>query len=171
MRDYFRKIPLSELLHENIRYLYNEVIVRGDQAIYHDTLLKKINGRELSYLGGRYYKYKKQVYYLIRDSFQPILSADIASFKTNQSFTYDKNHVYRGLNIILAGKNIELLAVLAGPRHGGDEGWYDVDYYLYKNDKGYWVLSSNESKPNYLGKSLTQKIIKLPKEFEVAESK
>jgi hypothetical protein len=171
MQDNYWRLSLLELLKENIRFFGNGLIAKGNLIFYEDRLIQNISADFLSYLGNGYYKYKKLIYFFNRGAFQPLLNVDIPTFKTTLVTTYDKNYVYVGSKPILKSKQIELLAILAGPMIGGDEGFHYINYYLYKNYKGYWVKSSDKSKISYIGKSLNQLTIKIPKEIVPVNSK
>ncbi|MDP9081041.1 MAG: DKNYY domain-containing protein [Bacteroidota bacterium] len=154
------KLSLLELLHSKIHFLENGLMEKENQMFYEGSLIQNIDVGFLSYLGNGYYKYKKQLYFFNRGSFKPF-NGNVATFKTTSALTYDKNYVYLGTRPILKSKNIELLAILAGTMIGGDEGFHYNNYSLYKNYKGYWIKSTDESKISYVGKSLTRQIIKV----------
>jgi len=167
--NYWR-LSLLELLHNKIRFLQNGLMEKENRVFYEDSLIQNMNVGFLSYLGNGYYKYKKQLYFFNRGAFQPF-NGSVATFKTTPALTYDKNYVYLGPRPILKSKNIELLAILAGPMIGGDEGYHYKNYSLYKNYKGYWFKSTDESAISYAGKSLNQKIIKILDQAESTNNK
>lgn len=156
---------LSEFRHNSAKPIYPDLIAKGNQLFYRDSLIRNIDPEFLSSLGYGYFKYKKCICYFDRGSFKLLPKADVATFKTTLSLTYDKKYVYKGADPILKSKKIELLAILAGPEEGGDEGMLYIDYLIYKNYKGYWVKRSYEPHVRYLGKSIKQQFIEIPKEI------
>lgn len=101
-----------------------------------------------------YYKDKNNVYiYYGGQKLIPIKGIDVQSVNTFYNFLADKDYIYRGINKIIKNKNVEILAIMTGYRLGcGSDTTPASDYYLLKNDEGYWLaLISNIVKIKYLG--------------------
>lgn len=101
-----------------------------------------------------YYKDKNNIYvYYGSQKLIPIKGIDAQSVKTFYNFLADKDYIYRGINKIIKNKNVEILAIMTGYRLGcGSDTTPASDYYLLKNDEGYWLaLISNVVKIKYLG--------------------
>jgi hypothetical protein len=99
------------------------------------------------------YKDKNNVYTYYSDKLIPIKGIDAQSVKPFFNFLADKDHIYSGANKVIKNKNTEILAVIIGNRPGcGLDTTPSSDYYLLKNDEGYWLaLISNIVRIKFLG--------------------
>jgi hypothetical protein len=90
----------------------------------------------------------------------PIKGIDVQTVtKPSYGFLADKDYIYSGNYRIIKNKNVELLAVFIGYRPGcGLDTTPSSNYYLFKNDEGYWFVSlSDVVKINNLGNKLIKK--------------
>lgn len=133
--------------------LYEYQLYESDNKIY-------INGKETTADAETFerilncYKDKNNVYtYYRSDKLIPIKGIDAQSVKLFFNFLADKDYIYSGANKVIKNMNVEILAVITGNRPGcGLDTNPSSDYYLLKNDEGYWLaLISNVVKIKYLG--------------------
>lgn len=117
-----------------------------------------------------FYRDKNNLYRYIRDSgFHIIkelddknLEIDIKTIGRSSAFFADKNYVYINTYRTIKNKDLELLVAFEGRRPGcGSDTTPSSDYYLFKNDEGYWIVYvSNEVKIKNLGYNLDEEFKK-----------
>lgn len=168
---YFWNGPLLDILDGKVRFLHNDLIAKDRHLFYRDTAITNFDARFLSYIGNNYYSYKNNVFFFNQTTLVPLPGADFATFKTAPYLTYDKYNVYFGSTPVIKSNRIELLAIFAGPRYGGDEGMYIINWYLYHNSKGYWIKQTTNAPAKFIGKAIDPKIIELPQGFKLAGQK
>lgn len=133
--------------------IYDYQLYESDNKIY-------INGKETTADAETFerivncYKDKNNVYnYYRSEKLIPIKGIDAQSVKPFFNFLADKDYIYSGANKIIKNKNVEILAVIKGNRPGcGLDTTPSSDYYLLKNDEGYWLAKISDTvKIKYLG--------------------
>ena len=118
-----------------------------------------------------FYRDKNNVYKYIRNSGLHIikkldtknLEIDIKTIGRSSAFFVDKNYVYINTYRTIKNKDLELLVAFEGRRPGcGSDTTPSSDYYLFKNDEGYWIVYvSNEVKIKNLGYNLDEELKKV----------
>ncbi|RKR05707.1 DKNYY family protein [Flavobacterium sp. 90] len=143
----------TDIFNSTGKKLYEYQLYESDNKIY-------INSKETTADAETFerilncYKDKNNVYtYYRSDKLIPIKGIDAQSVKPFFNFLADKDYIYSGANKVIKNKNVEILAVITGNRPGcGLDTTPSSDYYLLKNDDGYWLaLISNVVNIKYLG--------------------
>lgn len=100
-----------------------------------------------------FYKDKNNIYSLRYQELLPVRGLDTKTVYSFFNFLADKNYIYSGTNKVIKNINVEILAIITGSRPGcGLDKTPSSDYYLLKNDEGYWLaLISEKVKIKYLG--------------------
>ena len=153
--------PHKELLQKEQEYDYN--LYKADGHIYiGEKLQKGVDATTFEYLTGYFYKDKNRIYYYDRWSekeahFLMVEGYDVATLKGDSNgFMMDKDYYYYGTTRLFKNKNVEVLARYTGYRMGCSlDRTPTTDYYLFKNDQGYWLAElGDENVIRFLGTEL-----------------
>jgi len=153
--------PHKELLQKEQEYDYN--LYKADGHIYiGEKLQKGVDAATFEYLTDYFYKDKNRIYYYNRWSekgahFLIVEGYDVATLKGDSNgFMMDKDYYYYGTTRLFKNKNVEVLARYTGYRMGCSlDRTPTTDYYLFKNDQGYWLAElGNKDVICFLGTEL-----------------
>ena len=153
--------PHKELLQKEQEYDYN--LYKADGHIYiGEKLQKGVDAATFEYLTDYFYKDKNRIYYYDRWSekeahFLIVEGYDVATLKGDSNgFMMDKDYYYYGTTRLFKNKNVEVLARYTGYRMGCSlDRTPTTDYYLFKNDQGYWLAElGNKDVICFLGTEL-----------------
>jgi hypothetical protein len=148
--DDYRSIPEAEN--------YDYEFYKKDNRVYCKGKLTNINGNGFKKMGYGYYKNNTNVYYYTRElGLQRIIGIDLNSSRISNSFLVDKNQFYIRDTKVIGSQDLEFVSNYIGYkeaifRNGIFNDIY-VNYYLIKNNKGYWIVrASSNISYNFLGK-------------------
>jgi len=136
------------------RINFDYKLFRSGDAIYWDGKNTRADAATFTRVGDYHFKDKNKVYtYSREEGIIALPDIDAATATAFNGFLRDKNFIYSGKTKVISGKGIEMLAVFAGYRKGcGMDNQPGSDYYLFRNDDGYWlVMVSNTVRIRNLG--------------------
>lgn len=142
-------------------YDYN--FYKKGNKVYCQGKLTAIDGYKFQQIWLNYYKNLSNVYYYTREvGLQRIPDINPASTAYFNFFIADKNYLYIKTSKVIERQNLKLISEYTGYKEpisskNTDKNTY-VNYYLYKNNKGYWIVKiSNIISYNFLGKIYSPK--------------
>lgn len=151
---------------------YDYDFYKKDNHIYCQNKLTNIDANGFQRLGLNYYKNNNNVYYYSIDlGLQKIPNADPNSLRILGSFLADKNFLYLKTLKIIRSQNLKLILdniqYEEPPVKNTTERFFSPsNYYILKNNKGYWVIKSSTTiiSYNFLGKMYDPKWEKIREE-------
>lgn len=141
---------------------------KGNQ-IYCQGKLTDVNGDKFQLLWFNYYKNNDNVYYYTRElGLQKIPGIDAASTETFSSFIADKNYLYIKTLKVIERQDLKFVSSYISYKepipakntdNNSNSSYTYVNYYLFKNIKGYWIVKLSDGAVfyNFLGKTYNHK--------------
>lgn len=142
-------------------YEYN--FYKKDNHIYFQGKLTNIDADGFKRLSYSYYKNKSNVYYYTTSELQKIKGIDAKSTRLINGFLADKNGLYYKTIKIIEGEFFEPVSKCPNYQEVITENTTEnvllSDYYIIKNNKGYWIIKISNSilSYNFLGKTYDYK--------------